>query len=295
MGTEWSPGGEEWRRFHEGVENGITDELSRREYKMKKEIRSSRFTAARQALERRLPGLHEKRLGRRERYREARDRVKGASVGLDPLFLWVADRLGAWQKLSEAPKVVLMQALAKEKARCREEAREQAEVRRREAREHLERKLQDMFMRKRCEMDREEAVEELKGTARIQEWLAKTKVEMRCLLRTRVSKEEQGRLRGEVEEGWSAEVKRPWREVGVFLDGERGWKESICEKEGKRQKKVPIEWQSRKQHKSERVSRPRQRRMDEKRKEELETKWWKFPSPRPPQEEGTDEGRGRRR
>ena len=52
--------------------------------------------------------------------------------------------------------------------------------------------MQDMFMRKRCEMDREEAVEELKGTARIQEWLAKTKVEMRCLLRTRVSKEEQG-------------------------------------------------------------------------------------------------------
>ena len=145
--------------------------------------------------------------------------------------------------------------------------------------------MQDMFMRKRCEMDREEAVEELKGTARIQEWLAKTKVEMRCLLRTRVSKEEQGRLRGEVEEGWSADVKRPWREEEVFLDGERGWKESIFEKKGKRQKKVPIEWQSRKQHKSEWVSRPRQRRMDEKRKKELETKWWKFPSPGPPQVE----------
>ena len=128
MGTEWSPGGEEWRRFHEGVENGIADELSRREYKMKKEIRSSRFTAARQAIERRLPGLHEKWPWRREQYREARDRVKGASVGLDPLFLWVADRLGAWQKLLVVPKEVLMQLWAKEKARRREVAREQADV-----------------------------------------------------------------------------------------------------------------------------------------------------------------------
>ena len=128
VGTEWSPGGEEWRRFHEGVENGIADELSRREYKMKKEIRSSRFTAARQAIERRLPGLHEKWPWRREQYRKARDRIKGASVGMDSLFLWVADRLGAWQKLLVVPKEVLMQLWAKEKARRREVAREQADV-----------------------------------------------------------------------------------------------------------------------------------------------------------------------
>ena len=170
-------------------------------------------------------------------------------------------------------------------ARRREKARVEASSRRRGAKGQLERSLWDMFLRKSCETNREETVEELKGIARIQGWLAKTKVEMRCLLRTRVSEEERERLSGEVTEGWSVGERRPSREEEVMLDGERGWKAERFEEKGKKSKKVPTGWQSSRQRRSKWVSRPRQKRTDEKRKEELETKWWKFPSPGPPQVE----------
>ena len=255
--------------------------------KAKQDARLKRLEQCKKSIETRLPRLYWARKRKKETFEAVREVLLRQEVA------FTAEELREIEKLDKERAEVWMDIEWKWKVL--EAKRERSDMIREEVKEtignarmRLEEELPALHQKWKQGREVKGEKKELgvKGPdKRIKEWLRNTENEKKCFLRTRVSEEEREEMRRSITEEWSVEEKRPRNNEGELLkDGMSGRKRERFEATGNTRNEVPAGWQCRKKQKSKWVWGLKRRRMDEKRKKEMQAKWWNFPSPGPPWE-----------